>query len=209
MTLTLVVLGASREECEASSHKVMLADELVFVSNPAARWGGLGTIWNHYLETALSDVLGIVHADTVLSPPIISRLTDIAVSSLAGVVGSTWERTVWSDDIQSVCPVTTLDSCALFVPRSISLRFDTATFDSFHCCVEDFCLQAAEAGWHVVVVPGSAGHPLPMKKLHAGESVPRIIDGIGRRWPVGQHKMYLDRLKKKWADKGVYGVFTT
>lgn len=200
-TLTLVVLGASREECAQSPVVASMADEVIFIANPDARWGGLGMIGNHYLDSALGDVLGIVHADTMLSYGVVVSLTQAASYSVAGIVGSVkgFDHAIWSAHLHSPQSVSTLDSCAMFVSRAVahshSLRFDVKTFDSFHCCVEDFCLQAAAAGLLVVVAPGSAGHPLQTTKF--------------RRWEDGEHKRYRDALLHKWAQRGVTEVFIT
>lgn len=213
-TLTLIVLGASREECAQSPVVATMADEVIYLANPAARWGGLGVIGNHYLETAFGDLLGLVHADTMVSPEVLVSLTAAAVQGVAGIVGSSWSgHTIWSANLSAPMAVCTLDSCAMFVSRALAaahqLRFDVETFDSFHCCVEDFCLQAAAARVPVLVAAGSAGHPLPTVKPQDGEPAASGSPSCGRRWPEDEHKRYREKLRDKWLARGVSQVFTT
>ena len=192
-TLPLVVLGETKKSLRSAvTGYSVAADELVMVANPAARWGGYGTIGNRYLRSMLSDVIGIIHADTALSQETCDNLVAAASGgAVAGVVGCVDKiGNVWSRDVVAPTRVSTLDSCAVFVSHrtamGFGLRFDVETFDAFHCCVEDFCLQASTQGVPVVVVPGWALHPFP-------------LDTDTQHWPPTEHKLYKDRLMKKWA----------
>jgi hypothetical protein len=66
VTLTLVVVAKNHEELAKFSLENVRdsVDELVLLANPAARFGGLGIIGNHALDTSRCDVVGLVHADT-------------------------------------------------------------------------------------------------------------------------------------------------
>jgi len=192
-TLTLVVLGRSRDECCVAGRGIdpSMADELIFVANLSAQWGGLGRIGNHYLAAAQGDVLGLVHADLMLSGTVCTALVAAATGgAIAGVVGRGDPGGIWSRDVTAPTPVSTLDSCSVFVSRATAARvqvsFDEKTFDWFHCCVEDFCLQAAAAGLPVLVVPGWADHPNPCMSSRNG-------------WPVNEHRLYKEKLERKWA----------
>lgn len=189
MTLTLVVLGVEKMHFDS-----VYADELILIANPEARWGGYGKIANHFLQTAHGDVLGIIHADTLLSQEVCDALTDVAMSgAVTGIVGATETGNIWSRDVREPTPVSTLDSCCVFVRKDSKLRFDQVIFDSFHCCVEDFCLLAHSIGIPVLVVPGWSMHPYPERKNV-------------KHWSPDAHKVAKEFLREKWS--GV-NFFTT
>jgi metal-sulfur cluster biosynthetic enzyme len=50
----------------------------------------------------------------------------------------------------------------VFFRRDIGLRFDESTFTSFHCHVEDLCMQAKQRGMPVIVPFADATHASEM-----------------------------------------------
>lgn len=165
-TLSLNVVAASVEELWAYDLAMLRFDEVTLVANHAKRLGGYGALGQRLLDSCRSDVFGLVHADVALSPAVLLSLTDAAYAGcVAGIVGRTLRRQyVWSRDVEptTVRPVSTLDSCSMFVSvktvREHRLAFDARNFDDFHLCVEDFCLTAASRGVPVVVPSGQAAH---------------------------------------------------
>jgi hypothetical protein len=167
LSLSLIVVGKSFEECLEWSRRnnEVLVDETILLDNRGARFGGLGRIWNLHVITARGTTVGMVHADTVLSDEFLDRvLIETEVNgAVAGIVGRSLKGFyIWSKEQDKTEPVSTLDGCSVFASKSTILKhnlsFDVAAFDSFHCCVEDFCLSAAQAGVPIVVPPGSAEH---------------------------------------------------
>lgn len=171
MSLSLLVIGKSYAECmEFHSRNAGLLPirELILLDNHGARYGGLGTIWNSYMTgqgKMRGTTVGMVHADTVLSPGFLENVLVETEQNgaVAGIVGRSMQGFyLWSKEQTKTEPVSTLDGCSMFVAVDTVLKhnlsFDTAVFDSFHCCVEDFCLSAAHAGVPIVVPPGEAEH---------------------------------------------------
>jgi len=192
-TLTLVVVGADYRDILRFNPSSVVAYELILLTNPRAQFGGYGAIGNYYLEHARGDVLGLIHADTELSSEVCSNLMISALmGGVAGIVGKALDgRYVWSKDVMpdAVEHVSTLDSCSMFVRRSAGIHFDTKTFDSFHCCVEDFCLQAALMGRPIVVPSGPAGH--------VGDRWKQRNTPEGRGW-LDTYAEYREKLTRKW-----------
>jgi hypothetical protein len=191
--LTLVVVGGSYDDIRRFNLNNVVAHEIVLLTNARAQFGGYGAVGNHYLEHGRGDVLGLIHADTVLSPKVSRELVVSALMGcVAGIVGKTLDgRYVWSKDVapETVEYVSTLDSCSMFVRRSAGIHFDTKTFDSFHCCVEDFCLQAAIVGRPIVVPSGPAGH--------VGDRWKQRNTPEGRDW-LDKYADYREKLTRKW-----------
>jgi hypothetical protein len=188
-TLTISVVAADRADFDCGTY---FADVLELVENPGARLGGYGALGQHLLERCETDVFGLVHADTRLSTEVCESLTAAAMAgAVAGIVGRSLDRRyVWSRDVAAPTPVSTLDSCSLFVSTALvrerGLSFDTVTFDDFHLCVEDFCLQATRVCVPIVVAPGPASH--------AGQ----MYVGANRDAWREQYKVYRARLNEKW-----------
>lgn len=190
MTLTLVVLAASLSDLKAWSMAHVEADEIILLANPCARYGGLGAVGNYYLNRCRSDVLGLVHADTLLSTEFCRAVMKaLERHAVAGIVGKRYEtdEVVWSRDVPSgsTVEVSTVDSCACFINLQHELRFDVQTFDSFHLCIEDLCLTARDRGLSVVVPSGHADH-------WPSESGDRVA------WRAA-HTMYWHKLRAKWS----------
>lgn len=193
MTLSLVVVGRDIDELNLFNLNSVNADEIILVANKHKQWGGLGHIWNYYLEHARSSVLGVIHADTALSLEVCQNLNESAESgNVSGIVGRSLDgRYVWSNDIINAPEtVSTLDACSMFVKKDIPIRFDSETFDSFHCCVEDFCLQASDAGYPIVVCKGASGHPIENANVVKDQNI----------W-MASYYMYRQRLFDKWTHR--------
>ena len=198
MSLSLIVVGKRGSELGEFSERnpavSLHASEVVLLNNERMRYGGQGAIWNRATaqRPAVNQVVGLVHADTLLSPAFLANAEAAAKRGfVVGLVGRDLEdRYVWAHQIGQITPVSTLDGCSLFVSVETVLQFnlsmDTETFDSFHCSVEDFCLQAQVcANVESVVVPGMAGHE--------GKST---FDDAWRR----EYAKYRMRLQVKYAD---------
>jgi len=187
-TLSLLVLGKNQLELQSFQleHVIGVADELVLLANDGARFGGLGAVGNALIERSRCDVVGVVHADTMLGAGILKSLRNISsIGAVTGIVGApAGGGNLWCRDIQTETSVSTLDSCAVFVPRLSGLRFDAEAFDSFHCCVEDLCCQARQRAIPVLVVPGPADH-------------------LGTNWGkpdwMNEYWTYRAKLDQKWA----------
>src|SRR3972149_3597842 len=131
-TLTLVVLGRSRDECCVAGRGIdpSMADELIFVANLSAQWGGLGRIGNHYLAAAQGDVLGLVHADLMLSGTVCTALVAAATGgAIAGVVGGGGPRGISVHDVPARRAVSSLDPCGFLVSRATTPRLQVS-FDA-------------------------------------------------------------------------------
>lgn len=162
--LSLVVIGSSQQKLRAFQQQHLEVDELILIDNKTGVFGGYGKIGNHWIDRISGDVFGIVHADTILGEGMCPTLVKTAMRGvIAGIVGKADDKSeVWSNSIDQQKLVSTLDSCSMFVAigtiKQNNLRFDDRIFDSFHCCVEDFCLQASSKGIPIVVPQGEANH---------------------------------------------------
>jgi len=187
-TLTLLVLAKDEDELGQFNVDAVrrAADELVLLSNPGARFGALGVIGNDLLSRGRGSVVGMLHADVTITEQTVRDLARAAAAgAVAGVVGRSLSgQYVWCHSVNEPTPVSTLDSCCVFIPRLGGLRFDTALFDGFHCCVEDLCLQAAARSKPVLVVPGFAEH----RGASAGAD----------EW-MKAYWFYRNRLQQKWS----------
>lgn len=168
LSIAVIVIGKSDDEIRRfreQSPAVEVEARAMFVSNPGMRYGGTAAIANPLLEAATEDVVGIVHADTTFAPGALQVFAREAVdrNSVTGIVGRAapdpsdrFSGYVWCHTGGG--PVSTLDSCAIFFRRALGFRFDGATFDSFHCVVEDICLQAQLKQIQAFVPAAQAGH---------------------------------------------------
>lgn len=161
-TLTLIVVAKNQDEIAAFPLENVRdsVDELILLANPGAHFGGMGAIGNHALDESRCDVVGMVHADTSFGCGALETFTLAAMKfGVSGIVGRSMDGNyVWSKETPTATEVSTLDSCAVFIDRATATRFDTKTFDGFHCCVEDFCLAAGKRGLSVYVPPAKADH---------------------------------------------------
>jgi SAM-dependent methyltransferase len=158
----LLVLGKSTQElsafCARNPHAASEA-RLVLVANPNKVRGGYAAVANTFLDTVTEDIVGVVHADTTFGVGVLRSMFREAVCTggrLTGMAGRSFDSFVWGKDGGG--EVSTLDSCAVMMPRGLGLRFDGELFDDFHCCVEDLCLQALKLGVQTYVPPLYAEH---------------------------------------------------
>lgn len=193
MKSVIVVLSGSDAELALFDPKPLYAaTQVIIVRNDERRYGGYGQVGNRILDSVLpeADVFGIVHADTTFGGMSdVHAMLEEARDHVAGIVGKSLDgREVWAKNILKTECVSTLDSCSLFFPTKSGLRFDTTTFDDFHLCVEDVCLQAHAKGIPVCVPPANANH--------RGN---RAYDPHARGPWYEKYWLYRDRLAKKWA----------
>jgi len=167
-SIALLVIGKSDEEIQwfkDQSPHVEREARMVYIANPKMRFGGMAAIANPFFDAATEDVVGVVHADTIFALGALQIFASTAVdhNCVSGIVGrcapdpnERFSGYVWCH--VGGGPVSTLDSCSIFFQRSQNLRFDGETFDSFHCVVEDICLQAQLRGISAKVPAAQAGH---------------------------------------------------
>lgn len=152
---------------------------------------GQARIANHAKETALGDVVGLVHSDVTFQGGDLAVLEKAAREAVAGIVGARllepgehWERKfTWGRSSDKPENVSTLDGCAVFFRRDLEVRFDEA-FHGWHCVIEDFCLGASAKGVPVLVPP--------VKAVHIGVST---FDPAWQR----QYAEAKERLTRKWV----------
>jgi len=166
LTIAVLVIGQNEEQIQefrTKSPHVESEARMVYVANPARKFGGTAAIANPFLEEATEDVVGVVHADTSFSPGALDVFARTAVDQncLTGIVGRrapspAHHGYVWC--IEGGGFVSTLDSCSVFFRRTLGLRFDGVIFNDFHCVVEDLCLQARARNVQSYVPAVQAGH---------------------------------------------------
>lgn len=190
-SLTLVVVGQDEQSLGTFDFLPILPEisVLVLVNNRGRTWG-YGEIGNRYLESCATRVLGIVHADTQFWPGSLTAFCQAAERGMvAGIVGRTVEGAYrWCNGSEAgPGSVSTLDGSALFVRPDVGVRFDTEAFPGLHCCVEDFCLQAAARGVGVVV-PGA-------RASHVGAQGHGADNAAWQR----EYWSFRERLQQKWS----------
>lgn len=121
----VLVLGKSDQELnEFRARNPHAASEvrLDLVANPNKVRGGYAAVANAFLNAATEDVVGVVHADTTFGVGVLRsmfREAFCAGGRLTGMVGRSFDGFVWGKDGGG--EVSTLDSCAVVMPRSIGL----------------------------------------------------------------------------------------
>jgi len=124
----------------------------------------LARFYNQVIDTARHDRILFCHPDIEFSPwgvsALLATLENVSDCGAVGVVGVTLQGlAAWSDRRRLPREVSTLDSCLVMIDRRHGLRFDENTFSTFHCVVEDYCLQVQDRGRKVYVGPGvTAAH---------------------------------------------------
>lgn len=165
-------------------------DELILVVTTNARFGGQAALANRIKRRSFGQVVGVVHADTVFEPGDFKVLAHAAWSGkVCGIVGVSSEpsgkRYVWGREIETEKEVSTLDCCSIFFRVDLPVEFDEATFDSFHCVNEDFCLAANARGIKTVVPK--------IRASHVGKSTGQAD------WQKA-YLVYRERLSVKWKN---------
>jgi len=164
--------------------------EALLIAN--IRSEALSTIGNRYMDSC--DLLGLVHADTIFRQGAIDVFFANAESrKIVGIVGRDYDGLYrWcfvTEDrppAGKYGPVCTLDSCSVFLSSRLGLRFDSSTFNSFHCHVEDICMQARLIGIPVEVPYADATHDSKIPSPDWRKS----------------YEPYRAALQRKWADAG-------
>lgn len=77
-----------------------------------------------------------------------------------GYISDSGEIWQWSNAIQKLVEVQTLDECLLIVPKSVfsKLQFDEKTFDGWHCYGADYCLSVKQTSLKPYVIPAFIYH---------------------------------------------------
>jgi hypothetical protein len=154
----------------------------------------LSKFYNKVIDSAQHDLILFCHPDVEFSPWGLSALLrtfhDVSDCGALGLVGISLQGLVtWSDRRRCPREVSTLDSCMVMIDRRQGLRFDEDVFNTFHCVVEDYCLQAQSCGRKSYVAPG-------VSLAHFGSTTfqsPARTEG----W-VKECKHFLSRLESKW-----------
>lgn len=161
LALTVVAKNAGELESFVQSHTMVLhaVDELLLVSNPGKRFGGLAKIGNRALGATRSTVFGLIHADTAYGPGALDVFKNQVMKGVvSGIVGRPMDgRYVWARHTRGE-HVSCLDGCSIFFRRSFGLSFDEKTFDDFHCVVEDVALSARSRGIPLLIPKADADH---------------------------------------------------
>ena len=167
-TLCLIVIGSDTTSFEKMDFLELAkreSEELVLIKTKHGLFGGQGAVFNRVLDRTLCDVVAVVHADTTFGPGALTTFARTAAEGkVTGLVGrmsgqyANGQGYAWSKNLKEETAVSTLDACSVFLRRDSRLRFDEVTFDSWHCCVEDVCLQAAERGIPIIVPVAHAHH---------------------------------------------------
>lgn len=167
-SVAMLVIGKNDEEIawfKAQSPNAEQEARIVYVSNPSRRYGATAAIANPFFDEATEDVVAVVHADTTFAPGAIGVFARAAIDNdcVTGIVGRVKpidgdpkQGYTWCRDGGGF--VSTLDSSSAFMRRSWGFRIDGATFDDFHCVVEDLCLQARRRGIRSLVPHADASH---------------------------------------------------
>lgn len=196
MKTSLLVTAKNRAEFrkfEADNAQALeFVNELRLVA-PAKDIGSHAYLANAFKRSALGDVCGIVHADTSFDPiALVDCFQSASRGNVCGIVGAMLgepgrpprEKIAWGSSMIEERRVSTLDGCTVFFRRDLPIEFDEATFDGWHCAVEDFSLTAAKAGI-LVVVPA-------VKASHLGSST------FQTEWQK-EYLRYKQKLMDKWA----------
>lgn len=166
--LYLVVVGKDQQSIEkffadSPAVRTETPGQVVAIAN-GSPGRGLGKLGNAHLPRARllgHSVFGLCHADCTFGPGALAVFVETARNrALAGIVGRDLQGQYrWCNGAAAgPGPVSTIDGSCLFIPTSLSLRFDDSRFDSHHCVVEDYCLQAEEIGVPRIIPAAAASH---------------------------------------------------
>lgn len=181
---SLIVVGKDLTSVERFTLAPTVGLDVIRVANYEHE--PLAAIGNRFLELAWrTDVVGLCHADVQFESlcelrRFFKAAADGVVCGIVGRQACREYRNRWCHENPGF--VSTLDSCSVFLRKDTRLRFDEKTFDSFHCHVEDLCLQARAKGIEVVVPAAKATHtaPLPTPEWQAEWAVYR--EKLARKW---------------------------
>lgn len=197
MTISLMVtakdaLGIS-EFLKANEVSIGEIEELRLVVTGDGRLRGQANLSNWFKRSALGQVCGVVHADTIFRPGDFGILARAAKGGkICGLVGASEgvqgrdpiQKIVWGSSLDQEALVSTVDGCSVFFAANVPLEFDEKIFPAWHCVNEDFSLSAAKAGYKIVVPPVHA--------THRGEST------FKPAWQA-EYRKYRKLLDEKWV----------
>jgi hypothetical protein len=124
----------------------------------------LARYYNQVIDSAQNDLILFCHPDVEFSPwglsAMIKTFNEVGDCGALGLVGMSLQRLgIFGDRRRLPREVSTLDACLLMIDRRQGFRFDEEIFNSFHCVVEDYCLQVQGQGLKTYVAPGvTVGH---------------------------------------------------
>jgi hypothetical protein len=195
VNFALCVVAKSGEELRGwlAGHDLSDVDELVAVNNAGGQFGGYGHVCQRALDATRSFVFGICHADTVFRERALQVFRDVAaVGNVTGMVGRTMDGAYHWSQGGGIHSPSCLDGCAIFFRRDSGLRFDTATFDGFHCVGEDVALAARVRGIPLVIPHAIAEH------ASTSNFPPGADHSRGQPGWLGDYYRYVDRLRSKY-----------
>lgn len=156
-------------------------------------------VYNDYIRKSKSKYIGFIHSDCTtqgLTEAIKRTIKQHPDFGALGAVGVNHGQ-VWGGPSREVI---TLDSCLIVINRDHGLLFDEQTFDSFHCHVEDMCMQLRAYGYrnYTIDIPSfeyKEGLILPANYfVHHSYSMNRL----GGSW--GSYSRYRTLLSWKWPN---------
>lgn len=151
--------------------------ELLLIDTRAGGVKSAPPILNEAAKRARFDHLVFVHQDVALGSPhwledVRAALEKLGRYGAAGVAGRAEgglfasvlhgdpPQPVGTQPVTGPQPVQTLDGCLMIVPRAVFLEqgFDETTCRGWHFYVADYCLDLAERGLDVFVLPNGVYH---------------------------------------------------
>jgi glycosyltransferase involved in cell wall biosynthesis len=142
--------------------------ELIAIDNTNSQFKSAAAALNYGADTATGEYLMFIHQDIKLQTHSWLKDTEVILNTIpalgiAGVVGMSdtgknfvtrWRGYIWdghriphwSKKKNIFEKVQTLDECMLIIPKRIfnSLKFDSETFDGWHCYGIDYCLAVKD-----------------------------------------------------------------
>jgi hypothetical protein len=126
----------------------------------------LAIVYNRIIDRSENDLIAYIHSDVTckgLPEAIVKTMMAFGNWGALGAVGATKGKDgengiQWGRKGMSY-PVVTLDSCLLVIDRRQGVRFNAEVFDSFHCVIEEYCMQIQQKGLDVrtILIDGYEG----------------------------------------------------
>lgn len=162
-----------------------------------------GNNYNRMLEMSKNKYVLFVHEDTTFSPDFIEKINE-AISirpdfGVMGTVGNYENNIEWAKD-GMMMEVKTVDCCCLLVNKEHNIKFDSDTFDEYHCYVDDVCLQTVNKGFKNYTIPINAFEAQKEDVYSKDGSYFRhhsaTVSKLGYCW--GRYNEYLQKMNEKW-----------